>query len=90
MSDEDISRSITESADKIRVETKVKRGTETRDQDELKVKRGTETPDQDELKVKIKGDDPEAVVEKLNDTVERLHETAETVRGLQPSGETDE
>ena len=75
MSDEDVSRNITESADKVRVETKVKRGSGTRDQDELKVK--------------IKGNDPDDVVEKLNATIERLHETADTVRGLQP-GENDE
>jgi len=75
MSDEDVSRNITESADKIRVETKVKRGSGTRDQDELKVK--------------IKGDDPEEVVDKLNATVEQLHDTADTVRGLQP-GDADE
>ena len=70
MSDEDVSRNITESADKIRVETKVKRGSATRDQDELKVK--------------IKGDDPDEVVDKLNATIERLHDTADEVRGLQP------
>lgn len=75
MSDEEVSRNITESADKIRVETKVKRGSGTRDQDELKVK--------------IKGNDPDDVVDKLNDTIERLHETADTVRGIQP-GEDDE
>lgn len=59
-----------ESADKIRVETKVKRGTGTRDQDEIKVK--------------IRGDDADAVVDRLNDTVAKLHETADTVRSIQP------
>jgi hypothetical protein len=65
---------VNESADKIRVETKVKRGSGTRDQDEIKVK--------------IKGDDPESVVEKLNDTVDRLKDTSENLRSMQP-GEDD-
>jgi len=61
---------VNESADKIRVETKVKRGSGTRDQDEIKVK--------------IKGDDAEEVVEKLNNTVELLQETGNTLRAMQP------
>lgn len=61
---------VNESADKIRVETKVKRGSGTRDQDEIKVK--------------IKGDDAEEVVEKLNNTVELLQETSDTLRAMQP------
>jgi hypothetical protein len=64
---------ISESADKIRVETKLKRGTETRDQDELKVK--------------VKGDDPDDVVERLNATIRNLHETADEARSIQPDGE---
>jgi len=62
---------VRESADKIRVETKVKRGTGTRDQDEIKVK--------------VRGDDPEAVVERLNSVVSNLQETADEARGLQPA-----
>jgi hypothetical protein len=70
MSDEDhIQRNISESADKIRVETKVKRGSGTRDQDTIKVK--------------VKGDDPDDVVARLNETVANLHETADELRGLQ-------
>ena len=65
---------MNESADKIRVETKVKRGSGTRDQDEIKVK--------------IKGDDAEEVVEKLNKTVELLQDTGNTLRAMQP--EVDE
>ena len=76
MSDEDVSRNISESADKIRVETKVKRGSATRDQDELKVK--------------VKGNDPDDVVAKLNATIANLHETADAVRDLQPAGDDDE
>lgn len=77
MSDPDeVHKNISESADKIRVETKVKRGSATRDQDELKVK--------------IKGNDPDDVVDKLNATIANLHKTADEVRGLQPDGDTDE
>lgn len=61
---------ISESADKIRVQTKVKRGSGTRDQDEINVK--------------VKGDTPSEVVEKLNETIEQLHETSETLREMQP------
>jgi hypothetical protein len=68
MSAPDVTRTINESADKIRVETKVKRGSGTRDQDELKVK--------------IKGNDPDDVVETLNETIANLHETADEVRDL--------
>lgn len=64
---------MNESADKIRVETKVKRGSGTRDQDEIKVK--------------IKGDDAEEVVEKLNNTVELLQDTGNTLRALQPEAD---
>jgi cytochrome c556 len=74
---DEVRKNISESADKIRVETKVKRGDATRDQDELKVK--------------VKGNDPDDVVEKLNDTIANLHETADEVRDLQPgSGDADE
>lgn len=72
MTDEDVRRTINESADKIRVETKVKRGSGTRDQDTIKVV--------------IKSDDPDDAVDKLNATVDRLRETADTVRGIQPHG----
>jgi hypothetical protein len=66
---------VNESADKIRVKTSVKRGSGTRDQDIIDVK--------------IKGDDPAEVVEKLNETVAQLQETADTLREMQP-GENDE
>jgi len=64
-----------ESADKIRVETKVKRGTGTRDQDEIKVK--------------VRGDDADEVVERLNATVANLRETADDVRAIQPGANDD-
>lgn len=67
---EDVTRNINESADKIRVETQVKRGSGTRNEDRIKVK--------------IKGDDPEDVVEKLNETVALLHETGDELRAFQP------
>jgi len=61
---------VNESADKIRVETKVKRGEGTRDQDEIKVK--------------VKGDNPDEVVNKLNSTLELLEDTAQDLRDTQP------
>lgn len=64
---------VNESADKIRVKTKVKRGTGTRDQDEIEVK--------------VKGDNPEEVVTKLNQTVAQLQETSDTLRQMQPENE---
>jgi cytochrome c556 len=78
MSDADeVRKNISESADKIRVETKLKRGSATRDQDEFKVK--------------IKGNDPDDVVAKLNATIANLHETADEMRDLQPeAGDADE
>ena len=72
---DEVRKNISESADKIRVETKVKRGSGTRDQDELKVK--------------VKGNDADDVVDKLNATIANLHDTADDVRGLQP-GDPDE
>ena len=70
MSNEDhIQRNISESADKIRVETKVKRGSGTRDQDTIKVK--------------VKGDEASEVVTQLNETVALLQDTADELRGLQ-------
>jgi len=77
MTDEDhIQRNISESADKIRVETQVKRGSGTRDEDRIKVK--------------VKGDDPGDVVERLNATIENLHETGDELRELQPAEESDD
>ena len=64
---------VNESADKIRVETQVKRGSSTRDEDRIKVK--------------IKGDDAAEVVEKLNNTVELLQETSDTLRAMQPEAD---
>lgn len=64
---------VSESADKIRVETQVKRGGGTRDEDRIKVK--------------VKGDDPADVVKKLNRTVELLEFTADDLRAIQPEGD---
>jgi len=72
----DKQHNVNESADKIRVETKVKRGTGTRDQDTIKVV--------------VKGDDPDETVKKLNATVENLRETATAARSIQPDGGDDE
>lgn len=71
--DEHVQRNISESADKIRVETQVKRGSGTRDEDRIKVK--------------IKGDQPKEVVDKLNDTVDLLRSTADNLRDLRAVGD---
>ena len=74
--DEDhVQRTISESADKIRLKTKLTRGTGTRDQEAIEVK--------------IKGDDPDETVETLNETLENLAETADNARAIQP-GEADD
>lgn len=74
MSD-DKQHTVNESADKIQVTTKVKRGNDTRDQDEIKVR--------------VKGNEPKEVVTKLNQTVNRLRGTSENLRSMQP-GESNE
>lgn len=73
--DADVSHQVNESADKITLKTKVKRGTGTRDQDEINVK--------------VKGDDPEAAAEKLHATVVAIGEqgTVNALRGTQPTTE---
>lgn len=70
MSDKNVNHNISESADKIRVETNIKRGSGTRDQDQIKVK--------------VKGDDADEVVAKLNATIQNLKATADDVRAIQP------
>lgn len=67
---------ISESFDKIQVKAKLVRGSDTRDQDKLDIR--------------VKGDDPEAVVERLNATLDLLAETADDVRAIQPGAEADE
>jgi len=67
---EDVVRRISESAQPIKLTTKVKRGTATRDQDTIKVN--------------ISGDDPAETVADLNETLELLEETAQTARDIQP------
>lgn len=63
---------VTESADKIVLKTKLKRGTGTRDEDKIDVK--------------VKGDDPAETAEKLAETLSALKEcgVAETLRETQP------
>jgi len=61
---------VSESADKITVTTKVKRGEGTRDEDRIKVK--------------VKGNQADEVVAKLNAVVDNLHDTQDTLRAMQP------
>jgi len=65
---------ISESADKLTLTTKVKRGSATRDEDRIKIK--------------VKGDDPDEVVRKLEQTVANLQSTADDLRDLR-AGESD-
>lgn len=71
-------KQINESADKIVLTTKIKRGNDTRDQDEIKVK--------------VKGDDPEKAAEKLHATVVAIgtQNTVNALRGTQPTESNDE
>ena len=73
----DKNHTVSESADKIRLKTKIKRGTDTRDQDEIEVV--------------VKGDDPQEAVDKLHETVVAIGSkgTHKALRGTQP-GEDDE
>lgn len=70
-------RNINESAHSIRLETKIKRGEGTRDQDEIKVK--------------VRGDDPEEAAEKLHATVLAVgdNQTVTALRGTQPTQADD-
>lgn len=69
-----VNHNISESADKVQLETKIKRGTDTRDQDEIKIK--------------VKGDDPQDAADKLHETVVAVgdNNTVNALRGTQPSG----
>jgi len=73
MSDE--THHINESADKITLKTKLKRGSGTRDEDKLDVK--------------VKGDDPDAAAARLAETLDALDRegVAETLRETQPEGD---
>jgi hypothetical protein len=68
---------VNESADKIVLKTKIKRGTGTRDQDEINIK--------------VKANDPEQAAEKLHETVVAVGKknTVNALRGTQPSGSNE-
>lgn len=73
-------RNVNESAHTVRLETQVKRGEGTRDEDRIKIK--------------VRGDDPEKAAEKLHDTVVAVgdNQTVTALRGTQASmaGDDDE
>ena len=77
MSDGDVRRTVNESADKINLKTKVKRGTGTRDQDEVVVK--------------VKADDPNDAAAKLANTLAALDAVGvtDTLRETQPAVDDD-
>ena len=71
-------KNLNESADKIRVN--------------LSLKRGTGTRDQDSYDLKARGETPEEAAEAFSDTVAELEDrdVFERVRNLQPEAGTDE
>lgn len=68
----DKTHTVNESADKIVLKTKLKRGTGTRDEDRVEVK--------------VKGNNPEETAEKLHETVLEVSEngTVDELRDTQP------
>lgn len=70
MSDEDVNRNINESADKIRMDTKLTRG--------------TGTGDRDKVNVNVRGNEPAEVASDLVESVRELEETAVIARSIQP------
>lgn len=68
---------ITETADKIRIQTKIKRGTGTRDQDTHNLK--------------VRGRTPEEVARRMEVTISELEErdVFETVREIQEEGDDE-
>jgi hypothetical protein len=68
----DTQHTVSESADKVVLTTKIKRGSGTRDQDTIKVK--------------VKGSNPVEAAEKLDNTVNAIldYGTATTLREAQP------
>ena len=75
MTDKSTRHTISESADKITLKTKLTRGTGTRDQEKFNAK--------------VKGDDPDAVAERMAELVAALddHDLVETVRETNAEGE---
>ena len=75
MTDKPTRHTISESADKITLKPDLKRGTGTRDEDKFKAK--------------VKGDDPDAVAERMAELVAALddHGLVETVRETNAEGE---
>lgn len=71
-------RNIDESAHTVRLETQVKRGEGTRDEDRIKIK--------------VRGDNPEDAAQKLHDTVVAVgdNNTVNALRGTQPSNYDDD
>lgn len=51
-----------------------------------KLKRGTGTRDQDEIKIKAKGTTAEEAVENMNDAMDAAEEWADDLRAIQPEG----
>lgn len=54
-----------------------------------KLKRGSGTRDQDEIKIKAKGKTAEEAVENMDAVIDRAEEWADDLRSVQPEEETD-
>jgi len=54
-----------------------------------KLKRGTGTRDQDEIKIKAKGTTAEEAVENMNDAMNAAEEWADDLRSVQPEGSSE-
>jgi len=72
---DEVTKNISESADKIQLKTATKRGTGTRDEDKVKVR--------------VKGDDPDETAQALAETLDALerHGVADQLRDQQPEGD---
>ena len=75
--EDNTTRNVNESADKIVLKTQVKRGDGTRDQDKIDVK--------------VKGDNPDDTAYKLRETLDALaaNGVSETLRNTQPGNSDD-
>jgi len=55
-----------------------------------KLKRGSGTRDQDEVKIKAKGADAAEAIEEMDETLEAADEWADLLREIQPTEESDD
>ena len=73
---EDVIRRIAESGQPIKLKTKIRRGTGTRDQDDIEVS--------------VSGSDPATTAADLKETIQELEGLEDTLRSKQPTENEDE